>query len=318
MRQRPRTESNSPMPTIADRSHASRTCRLEVADELAKERLYAEVRYLANLSHPNIVTYLHYTADAHTISIFMEYAESGTLADAIKSRRGRPFETEQVVCWLVQLTAALEHVHANQLLHRDLKTQNVFLTAPSGGAAWGNVRLGDFGIARALSTYTNFSETLIGTPACMAPEALASAPYSHPADVWGLGIVLFELLTLQRPFGRGNLHAMVSRISKGQYDVAALEKAPHLQELKQLCGSQGLLHVDPDERMRLDELLQVLQDLGFSHVQITIESERTKLARNAPVDHGCVLADPSFYPRAASAQIAELLRTPSGRPDDTG
>lgn len=286
-------------------------CTYDNIDAVSKDRLYAEVRFLASLSHPNITAYLHCLVDSTAVSIFMEHAEGGTLANAIQSRRGYAFETNQAVRWLAQLTAALQHVHSHELLHRDLKTQNVFLSAAAGGAPWGNVRLGDFGVARALSTYTNFSQTLIGTPACMAPEALASAPYSHPADVWGLGVILFEVLTLRRPFGQGDgLRAVVSRISRGQYDAPALESAPHPPGLKRLASHQGLLHPEPEERLRLDELVQELATLGYADALVSVHPPNFSRAaeRDARVGES---NDPSFYPGAAAAQIAALLREPA-------
>ena len=145
-------------------------------DDEARDRLYHEVHVLSSLSHPNIVSYLHGCLPVpECMCIYMEYAEGGTLARAIKERpTRRPFETRQILLWMAQLTSALQHVHGQCVLHRDLKTQNVFLSKA------GTVKLGDFGIAKSLSTYTHFSSTIVGTPYCMAPEVIGSSPCARP------------------------------------------------------------------------------------------------------------------------------------------
>ena len=236
-------------------------CPMEEAlSDEDKHSLWHEVHILSSLSHPNIIKYLHASRLESEMRIYMEYASNGTMADAIKAQRGAPFELPQLTQWLAQLASALRHVHAECILHRDLKTANIFLSADR------HVKLGDFGISRALSTYTHFASTMVGTPYSMAPEVLDSSPYAHAADVWALGIIFFELLTLQRPFEGAHLGTLVVRITRGQYDHAALERSPHPAAVKRLASRECLLHTDPEQRMRLDELVELLDsgDLASS------------------------------------------------------
>jgi len=221
----------------------------ELSDE-QKYELYHEVRILSSLSHPNIVQYLDSARQQGELCIWMEYCEGGTLALAIKRRAGTPFETAVVVRWLHQLASALTYVHAECILHRDLKTANVFLTAS------GDIKLGDFGLSRTLSTYTHFATSVVGTPYYMAPEVLASESYAHAADCWSLGVILFELLTLRRPFDGTSFGSIMSRISRCEYDVSFLETSGHPEELQRMAGREALLNPDPEERMRLDAVLR--------------------------------------------------------------
>jgi len=213
--------------------------------------MYHEVRVLAQMSHPHIIRYLHAARPpgAGELHIYMEYADGGTLAAAVTAQRGKPFTSELVQRWTWQLSSALQHVHAQGVLHRDLKLANVFLTQ---GRA---IKLGDFGVARLLSTHTHFAQTMVGTPYYLAPEVLRSAPYAFAADVWSVGVILFELLTLRKPFESTNLGALVHKVENGDYDRSALSTCAHPPELRRLASHECLLHPDPSERMRLDELL---------------------------------------------------------------
>jgi len=228
-------------------------CPMEEAlSDEDRHSLWHEVHILSSLQHPNIIKYLHAARLEDEMRIYMEYASNGTMDNAIKAQRDAPFALPQLLRWLSQLASALRHVHAECILHRDLKTANIFLSADK------SVKLGDFGISRALSTYTHFASTMVGTPYSMAPEVLDSSPYAHAADVWALGIIFFELLTLRRPFEGAHLGTLVVRITRGQYDRAALERAPHPAAVKRLASSECLLHADPEQRMRLDELVEIL------------------------------------------------------------
>ena len=149
------------------------------ASELSK--VTDEVDILARLSHWNIVCYrgsFKQEATAHdpaTLKIIMEYASGGDLHGRIMQQRqaGKPFSTEQVVAWLAQLADALQYVHSCRVLHRDLKPQNVFLSATN------TIKLGDFGISRELSSQTEEAKTFVGTPYYFSPELIKGDGYSR-------------------------------------------------------------------------------------------------------------------------------------------
>jgi serine/threonine protein kinase len=105
-----------------------------------------------------------------------------------------------------QLALALRHVHDLRILHRDVKSQNVFLTS---GCV---VKLGDFGVAKKLAASEVCAATRIGTPQCVPPEICEDHPYDFKADVWGLGVVLYQLLALECPFHGASFAALAVRI----------------------------------------------------------------------------------------------------------
>lgn len=268
--------------------------RLVAAKQLPMDGLNAEARatierevgILGALSHKSIVRYLGAFEGAGQLSIVMEFADAGTMADAIATQQAAPFRTgfrtRLVTRWATQLAEALVHLHSHRVLHRDMKAANVFLaTLPGAASADGSrdseaargfegchVKLGDFGISRTLSTQTRLVDTVVGTPYYMSPEMVMGNHYSEPSDVWALGVILFELLALKRPFDAGNLGQLVLKISRDEIDSEAMASAPHPDALKRLVSGELLLHKEPQQRMKLDALLQALAEPCTTEVTV--------------------------------------------------
>eukprot|EP00439_Symbiodinium_sp_Y106_P083764 s2122_g24.t1 len=167
-----------------------------------------EADVLKRLKHPNIVEYCESFLEGQMLCIVMEYADGGDLSHLIKGRKA----ASEIICEsealkiFGQICLAIQHVHNQHILHRDLKSQNIFLT--QGGC----VKLGDFGIAKVLAHTAAEAITMIGTPLYLAPEVCHSQPYGMKADVWSLGVVLYELLALGPPFTGSNLAALINNI----------------------------------------------------------------------------------------------------------
>ena len=97
-------------------------------------------------------------------------------------------------------------MHRRKVIHRDIKTQNVFLTSSN------TIKVGDFGISKVLESSTQVAMTVVGTPYYMAPEACLSNPYTSKSDIWALGVIIYELCTLKQPFQADNLLGLVFKI----------------------------------------------------------------------------------------------------------
>ena len=114
------------------------------------------------------------------------------MASVIEKRKGIGKFTEcEIMCWFIQICLALKHIHKLKILHRDIKTSNVFLSAANC------VKLGDFGISKELNGTLDAATTVIGTPYYMSPEVYQNQPYTFKADIWALGCLLYELCTFQ-------------------------------------------------------------------------------------------------------------------------
>mmetsp|Transcript_17448 Transcript_17448/g.36058 ORF Transcript_17448/g.36058 Transcript_17448/m.36058 type:complete len:988 (-) Transcript_17448:13-2976(-) len=171
----------------------------------------AEATVLASMHHSNICSYVESFLNApknNILYIVMDYADGGDLSGAISRRKKarRPFTENEVMNMFVQICLALKHVHSRKILHRDLKSQNIFLTKK------GVVKLGDFGIAKVLDNTGDVARTQIGTPYYLSPEICEDKPYGKKSDVWSLGCVLYEIAALDLPFQARNLPALAHRI----------------------------------------------------------------------------------------------------------
>jgi serine/threonine protein kinase len=153
-----------------------------------------EVELHSKLCHPHIIGYRGSFQQSDMFCIVMDYAAGGTLDGRIAQQKeaGEPFCADMILRWLAEMASALEHMHSHRVLHRDMKPANVLLSTE------GEIKLADFGVSRLLGSQTSLAQTVLGTPFYMSPELFKGEPYSQPTDVWALGVILFELLTLQR------------------------------------------------------------------------------------------------------------------------
>ncbi|CAD8124299.1 unnamed protein product [Paramecium sonneborni] len=212
-----------------------------------KDETLREAKIIEFLSHPNIVKFREvYKTKKGRLCIVMEYADGGDLSQKIKEAKGKCLSENQILDWFTQICLAIKHVHDRKIIHRDLKGQNIFLTKE------GQVKLGDFGIARILKKTVEKAKTMVGTPYYISPEIIEGKPYTFMTDIWSLGVILYELCALQPPFNAESLHFLALNIVKGQYKPIP---AHYSKELKQLV--QCLLQVDQRRRPTIQEILKM-------------------------------------------------------------
>jgi WD40 repeat protein len=167
------------------------------ADRAGRERFRAEARAVAGMDHPGIVPVLEAGECEDQAFFSMPLLPGGSLAEAL--RRGLTFPGTAAAGFMAGLSHAVHYAHQRGVLHRDIKPGNILLTES------GEPRLTDFGLARMLEKDSTLTRTnaLLGTPAYMAPEQARSGTVTTATDVYGLGAVLYELLTGQPPFAGG-------------------------------------------------------------------------------------------------------------------
>lgn len=210
-----------------------------------KEEALKEVDVLSRMKHPNIITYHQSFEENNNLYIVTDYCDGGDLYSKIRSRNGIFFPEDQILDWFVQICLAVKHVHDRKILHRDIKTQNIFLTKS------GIAKLGDFGIARVLSNTSDLAKTCIGTPYYLSPEICENKPYNNKSDVWSLGCVLYELATLKHAFEAKNIKNLVMKIIKVSLPPIS---DVYSYELKNLLHS--IFKRNPHERPSVNAILR--------------------------------------------------------------
>jgi NIMA (never in mitosis gene a)-related kinase len=222
--------------------------RLKPSD---RESATQEAAVLHALHCPYIVGYVASFQENGNLYIAMEYADGGDLAGRIERQHGTPFTEDQVLGYFVQIAIAIKYIHDRRILHRDLKTQNIFLTKS------GTVKLGDFGIARVLERTLQMCRTQIGTPYYLSPEMCEGRMYNNKTDIWSLGCVLYELCTLRHAFDARNLNQLVVNIVRGKHPPISSSFSAGLRNLV-----DRMLRKDPAERPSIDEILGMPQIRG--------------------------------------------------------
>nr|AKN21711.1 NEK8-2 [Schmidtea mediterranea] len=218
---------------------------INMHDLSATERQLAmnEVKVLSQLDHPNIVAYFDSFEEDGVLMIEMEYADNGTLAQFL-SNQEKPLEEKKILEMFFQIVSAIHYIHEHKILHRDLKTVNIFLTKEE------IIKIGDFGISKMLSTTHEGANSVIGTPYYISPEMCQGKLYNEKSDVWALGCILYEMTCLHKTFEGSNLPALVNKILKGQFEPV---KGSYSDELKELISS--LLEKNPDDRLSTEVIL---------------------------------------------------------------
>ncbi len=228
-------------------------------------RFEQEAQVIAQLQHPNIVTVYDFGESGHISYLVMQYVGGGTLRDQL--RDGRPVEIQRAASYALQMARALHHAHLHGIVHRDVKPQNMLVSA----ADRSQLLLSDFGIAKlfnssletTLTTLTPGAQAgdhsltnvgqIVGTADYMAPEQVNMRPVDARTDVYALGVVLFQMLTGQVPFqsssALGLLYQQVHTVP-----LSARELNPAVPEMLARITAKALAKA-PEERFQSAEAM---------------------------------------------------------------
>lgn len=191
--------------------YALKVVQLSKLTKKEQENALNEVRILASVAHPNIIGYKEAFFDDSTkaLNIVMEYADDGDFETKIQKhiKNKTNFPENQIWSYLIQMIQGLKALHDIKIMHRDLKSANVFLNSK------GELKLGDLNVSKVVKMGMLYTQT--GTPYYASPEVWADKPYSYKSDLWSLGCVLYELCALRPPFRGSKLEELYKNVTRG-------------------------------------------------------------------------------------------------------
>ena len=225
----------------------------------------------------NEIKFLYYSTSNYTIQLkyafiyfnelclVTEYAENGDIFKLIKEKQRlhSKFSEETIWKYFIQLCIAIQYLHNNNIIHRDIKSANIFIDKND------NIKLGDFGIIKIFEPYNKNTYTHIGTPLYMSPEIYSNKRYNYKVDIWALGCVLYELITLKYAFNANNLQLLKYKIMNGRMDII---NSTYSAKLKNIVHK--LLNVIPDNRPSINEIVNIDHIKKYIAQNISLENQQ--------------------------------------------
>eukprot|EP00916_Digyalum_oweni_P014450 GHVL01023699.1.p1 GENE.GHVL01023699.1~~GHVL01023699.1.p1 ORF type:complete len:777 (+),score=104.03 GHVL01023699.1:146-2476(+) len=242
-----------------------------------KSEALNEAHLLSKLKHPYIISCKESFVDAGQLCIVMDYADGGDLYTKIHEQQKclnsqKYFSEGLILRWFTQICLAIKHSHDRRILHRDLKTQNIFIS----GSNPGRVKVGDFGIAKVLEHTQDVARTAIGTPYYLSPEMCQEKPYDFKSDIWSLGCVLYEMTTLKHAFDAHSMKGLIIKILRGTYPPIPSNFSSDLCNL-----IKDMLTKDPEKRPTVDLILQ--RSFIQRQIRLLLSEEEGKSTKNKVV-----------------------------------
>ena len=227
--------------------YALKKVKLKGLSEKEKQNALNEVRILASVKSPFVISYKEafIEEEKETLCIVMEYADKGDLYQKIVHLKKIGCLIEEIDAWkiFIQMVRGLKSLHDLKILHRDLKSANIFLFSD------GTAKIGDLNVSKVAQKGLGYTQT--GTPYYASPEVWNENPYDNKSDIWSLGCVTYEMLTLHPPFRAKNMEQLYNRVIKGIYSKIGDKYSEDMNEIIAF-----LLKVNPKERPTCDEILK--------------------------------------------------------------
>ena len=232
--------------SVDGKTYALKKVKILNLSDKEKENALNEVRILASVKSNYVVSYKEAFFDEkdRTLCIVMEFADNGDLYQKIVEHKKKAMFFEESEIWkvFIQLVKGLKALHDLKILHRDLKSANVFLYSN------GDAKIGDLNVSKV--TRTGIGHTQTGTPYYASPEVWQDNPYNNKSDIWSLGCVLYEMITLKPPFRAQDMEGLYKRVLRGQYSKIPDRFSNDLFQIVQF-----LLQVNPKLRPNCDQIL---------------------------------------------------------------
>ena len=248
-------------------TYALKKVKLQNLNEKEKQNALNEIRILASIKSPFVISYKEaFIEDSDSsLCLVMEFADKGDLFQKITEFKKIGCLFEEIDIWriFIQMTRGLKALHDKKILHRDLKSANIFLESD------GSAKIGDLNVSKVAKKGLGYTQT--GTPYYASPEVWKDNPYDYKSDIWSLGCVTYEMCMLHPPFRAKNMEALYNKVIKGEYGKISDKYSNDLNEVIKM-----LLKVNSSERPSCGQILKcsiVKKRLEFFQAQCGFEGD---------------------------------------------
>ena len=217
-------------------------------NEKEKKQINNEVSCIKKLKHPNIISYKEsFNDEDNYFNIVTTFCEGGDIYNKIQNQKGEYFSEDQILNWMVQILLGLDYIHKNDIIHRDIKPQNIFIKNKH------IICIGDFGIAKIINQIqTQTMTSIIGTPLYMSPESFNEPNSKYfESDIWSTGCCLYEMCNLKHAFGADRWELVFNKVRTGKHQPV---NKKYSSELRDIIDS--MLNVKPINRPTIPKLLK--------------------------------------------------------------
>ena len=231
-------------------TYACKKMKIYFRQSYDKQAIINELKVLACHKSKYIIKLEDAYVYNNHIHLVTEYAERGDMSKMLKrlKSRSRYILEDTIKKYLFQICLGAQYLHNNNVIHRDIKTANIFLTKDN------DIKLGDVGIIKILKTTNNYAYTNIGTPFYMSPELYKNRRYTNKTDIWSIGVVLYELMTFKVPYNAENLAALKYKVSNQKWLLDDKFKQRYSKELVNLLYK--ILEPIPYNRYDINQILE--------------------------------------------------------------
>ena len=227
--------------------YALKKVKLKNLSEKEKQNALNEIRILASIKSDHVISYKEAFIEnkEQILNLVMEFAHKGDLFQKITYYKQMQKSFDEVEIWniFIQILQGLKCLHDLKILHRDLKSANIFLFNNN------LAKIGDLNVSKVAKSGIGHTQT--GTPYYASPEVWNDESYTSKSDIWSLGCVIYEMITLRPPFKAESMEGLYHKIMKGKYQKIPEKYSQDLNEILKL-----MLKVDQNERPSCDELLK--------------------------------------------------------------
>ena len=231
--------------------------KVNIVKLTSKERQNSlkEVNFLSEIKDPNVIGYEEsfYDNDFSHLYLVMEYAPYGDLGKILQKRKKLKeyFTENDLLNIYLQISSGLKAIHAKQIIHRDLKSANIFITQYDDLV----LKIGDFNVSKKID-YLNLKNTQTGTPYYASPEIWENRPYDFKSDIWSLGCLFYEIASFSTPFRGNNMKELYQNILKGNIAPLPKQYSNNISKIIKMC-----LRQDANLRPNINDIKFYIENL---------------------------------------------------------